>query len=71
MTDTEKFRDIVQQKGLKYKFLAAELGITPFGLQKKIENKTEFKASEVQKLSELLGLSETERTQIFFSPKRD
>lgn len=71
MTDTEKFRDVVRQKGLKYKFLAAELGITPFGLQKKIENQTEFKASEVQKLSALLGLADLERAQIFFAPECD
>lgn len=67
MTDTVKFRAAVKNRGLKYKYLAEKIGITPFGLQKKIENQSEFKASEIQSLAELLGLTESERKQIFFT----
>ena len=51
--------------------LAAALGLTPYGLQKKINNQTEFKASEILTLSEVLHLSEKERNAIFFAKKRD
>lgn len=71
MTDTERLRSAIQRCGLKYKFIANELGLSSYGLQKKIENQSEFKASEIQKLSELLGLSETDRTKIFFARKSD
>lgn len=67
MTDTKRFRDAVKRSGLKYKHIAFELGITPYGLQKKIDNLTEFKASEIVKISEMLRLSEKERANIFFA----
>lgn len=54
---------------MKYRFVAETLGITPYGLQKKIENVTEFKASEISKLSKLLKLSAAEMTEIFFCRK--
>ena len=66
MTNTSLLREAVRKAGLKCKKLAAALGITPYGLQKKVKNCTEFKASEILILSELLGLSEKERTEIFF-----
>ena len=71
MTDTKMLRNAIEKSGLKYKFLAAELGITPYGLQKKIDNETEFKASELFILSELLGLTEKERSAIFFARVRE
>lgn len=66
MTNTKLFRQKVESRGLKYRFLAELLGITPYGLQKKIDNKTEFKASEIVTLSEALDLSAEERNAIFF-----
>lgn len=71
MTDTKLFRQKVKSSGLKYRFLAELIGITPYGLQKKIENKTEFKASEIAALSDALGLSTSERNAIFFASKGD
>lgn len=66
MTDSKTFRAVVSNRGMKYKTLAAGLGITPYGLQKKIDNRSEFKASEIVKLTTALQLSERERDQIFF-----
>lgn len=71
MTDTKLFREKVKHRGLKYAFLADLLGITTFGLQKKIDNVTEFKASEIAKLSEALDLTTDERNHIFFAPSSD
>ena len=67
MTNSRKFRDAVNRAGLKYNYLAKQLDITPFGLQKKIDNMSEFKASEIHKLSKLLNLTDGERNQIFFA----
>lgn len=67
MTDTVKLREAISQKGIKYCFVAKHLGLSQYGLQKKIENDTEFKASEINKVMELLSLSPAERDAIFFA----
>lgn len=67
MTDTVKFREAVAEKGLKYKYIAEKLNMTRQSLQQKIENDSEFKASEIKALQELLELSVTERDAIFFA----
>lgn len=69
MTNTVLFRETVAKSGMKYKHLAQSIGITPFGLQKKIDNRSEFKASEIYKLSDVLNLSEFDRNAIFFDQK--
>ena len=51
LTDTKALRDRILLSGLKYKAIAEQIGITPYTLQLKIENDTEFKVSEVDKLS--------------------
>ena len=71
MTNSALFREAVAKAGIKYKFLAKSLGITPYGLQKKIDNRSEFKASEIYTASEILGLSEHDRNSIFFCKESD
>lgn len=67
MTDTSALRIAVNKSGLKYGKIAFEMGISAYTLQKKINNETEFKASEIVKLSSLLSLTESERSSIFFA----
>ena len=69
MTDSAALRDAVSKAGLKYKFVAEQLKLTPYGLAKKIDNKSDFKASEIAALTDILALSESERTSIFFNKK--
>lgn len=71
MTDTEALRSVIHESGLKYKSIAQALGLTPYGLQKKIDNITEFKASEIALLADILSLSEKQRDAIFFASKCD
>lgn len=66
MTDTKLLRDKIEQSGYKLRFIANKIGITYQGLLKKINNETEFKASEIQALYILLNLNEQEREAIFF-----
>ena len=68
MTDTVKLRELIESKGLKLKFIAEKLGITPYGLQKKINNINEFKVSEVMVLCDILEISDLqEREAIFYA----
>lgn len=49
------------------KFVADYLGLSPYGFQLKLENKQEFKTSEVSALCELLNIkSLKEKEDIFF-----
>ena len=67
MTDTQALRNSIEKAGLKYKFIAEKMGLSTYGLQLKIENDSEFKVSEVDKLAELLNLSIYEKDAIFFA----
>lgn len=67
ITDTKMFRKAVEDSGLKYKALAKRVGITPYGLQRKIDNDNQFKAGEIAAISEFLGLSVEQRDAIFFA----
>lgn len=65
MTDTKALREKIEAKGLKLKAVAEKLGITPYCLQRKINNENEFKVSEVDKLSSMLELTLSETQAIF------
>ena len=71
MTNSALFREAVEKAGIKYKFLAESMGISPYGLQKKIDNRSEFKASEIYTASDVLNLSEEDRNAIFFCRNGD
>lgn len=67
MTDTKKLRERINKAGLKLKYVAQELGISPYTLQMKIDNDTEFKVSEVDTLAKMLHLTLQEKDEIFFA----
>lgn len=57
MTDKLAFEILLKEKGFTKKQIATNLGITEQGLDKKLKNESEFKASELYRLSYLLGIS--------------
>lgn len=67
LTNSSELRDAIISAGFKYGYLAQALGITSYSLQKKIDNITEFKASEIKKLCELLCLDGERKDSIFFA----
>ena len=72
MTDSIALRKKIESRGLKLKFVAEYLGLSPYGLQLKIENKQEFKTSEVAALCELLDIRTLgEKERIFFAKNDD
>lgn len=68
MTNTALLEDRIRASGLKKSYIAKVLGLTRYGLALKIQGATEFKASEITALSELLGIDDwQERDRIFFA----
>ena len=70
MTDTIALRSVIAESGLKYKALAEIMGLSPYTLQMKIDNESEFKASEIDALANALGMDMQQRDSIFFLPKK-
>lgn len=66
MTNTKLLKKKIDLSGYKMKYIAAQLGITYYGLAKKVNNETEFKASEIQILCDLLNVTGEEKEEIFF-----
>lgn len=67
MTDTNALKKLINNNGLKMKYVAEQLGLSPYGFSLKVENKKEFKTSEVAALCELLNIdSLAEKEKIFF-----
>ena len=67
MINTILLEKLIKESGYKKGYIAEKLGISRYGLAKKITNKTEFKTSEVDKLSRILKVTTEEREKIFFS----
>ena len=72
MTNTALLESIIAGSGLKKNYIAKNLGITPEPLIRKIKNASEFKASEIDKLCQLLAIVDPKmREAVFFDPKVD
>lgn len=69
MTDTQLLRKKIDDSGYKLTFVAKKIGITYQGLLNKINNETEFKATEIQMLCEILNIDVQDKEQIFFVSK--
>ena len=69
MTDTEKLNDAILESGIKISAIANKLGISREGFYKKLNNETEFKASEISAMQRILGLTNKKRDEIFFASK--
>ena len=67
MTNTKQLEKYIEKSGYKRSYLAKALGITSYSLALKINNKSEFKASEISVLSNVLGISVEDRMSIFFA----
>ena len=67
MTNTLLLEMAIRRAGLTKKEVARRLGLSIMGLHKKINNLSEFKASEINQLYKMLNLSSLEEQQIFFN----
>lgn len=69
MTDTLKLKALIVEHGYTQKDVAKMLGLSAQSLNKKIHNKTEFKASEISRLCAVFGIENG--TTIFFANRVD
>lgn len=67
MTDTLRLKGLIAEQGIKLSWVAEYLGLSRNGLFLKMTNESEFKASEIAKLKQLLRLTDVETGQIFFN----
>lgn len=67
MTNTSLLEKYIDKSGYKKSYIAAQIGITAYGLNLKINNKSEFKATEIETLCELLNIDIEDRMAIFFA----
>lgn len=65
MVNETLFNQKVSESGYKFNFISKQLGITEFGLIKKRKGTIPFKVDEINKLTELLHLTASERDAIF------
>lgn len=69
MTNTALLVKKIRESGLKKSYLAQKLKLSNYGLQRKIQGKSEFKTGEVQILCEELAINSDEMRVIFFAEK--
>ena len=68
MTNTKKLNETIKRSGLKKKYIAEQIGRTPYGLALKIDGTNEFTAQEIKKLCEILSITDPkEILEIFLS----
>jgi len=66
MANTEMIREYIRDSGYKMQFVARAMEISATALNHKLQGKTEFKLSEAERLSTMLGLNMAERDACFF-----
>lgn len=67
MTNTTLLEEYIEKSGYKKSFIAKALNITAYALTLKINNKSEFKANEIDILCKLLNIGIRDRMRIFFA----
>lgn len=67
MTNTSLLKAKIIERGLVQDAVAMQLGMTSATFNYKLNNKTEFKASEIKKLAKILCLTVDEVFAIFFA----
>lgn len=67
MTNTALLEEYIEKSGYKKSFIAKALNITAYALTLKINNKSEFKANEIDIFCKLLNIGIRDRMRIFFA----
>jgi len=63
----ELLNERIRESGMTMIAIAKKLGILRETLYSRLNGKTEFKASEILKISQVLNLSNVDRDRIFFA----
>lgn len=69
MTNTELLEERIRESGLKKSFIAEKIGVSRATLCALLRAKSEFKASQIRTLCELLNIEDDATMKaIFFTP---
>ena len=67
MTNTELLEKKIDESGFKKSYIAKRIGLkSTYALSKKIRNENEFKATEINRLCELLKINSLEEKELIF-----
>lgn len=66
MTNTKLLKEKIRQSGLKNGYLAERLGVSRTTFCALLRNESEFKASQIKTLCELLGIKDDETLKAIF-----
>lgn len=66
MTDVESLKRLMKENGKSQTELSAELGISDQRLANKLNNREEFRASEIQKLIRIFNMNAKQTDHILF-----
>lgn len=67
MTNTIALRSRIRESGYRLGYIAERLGVSAYTLQRKINNDSEFRVSEVDTMAKLLNMSPAEKDAYFFA----
>lgn len=68
MNNTALLEEKIKKSGYKKKYLAEQLDLSYYGLQKKINNVSDFSSTEISILCRLLNIKTlSEKEKIFFA----
>ena len=67
MTNTTLLEQYIESSGYKKGFIAKQLGLTSYGFMLKVNNQSEFKASEMTTLCKILKINAKDKEAIFFA----
>lgn len=67
MTNTDMLKEKIRSSGLRLGYIIDKLGIAYPTFKRKLNNESEFTASEIVILSQLLSLSDNETKLIFLA----
>ena len=71
MTNKDLLEHYISKSGYKKSFIAKQIGVTSYGFLLKLNNKNEFKATEIETLCTLLNIGVEDRMAIFFAKAVD
>lgn len=67
MTNLEELKRAIQNSGIPITIISKRTHMNRRSLYNKINGKTEFKVSEMDSLSKVIGLNEKKKSEIFFA----
>lgn len=70
MTDLQLLRQLIHDSGLKYSFIATRLGMTPQNFHKYLNGRTEFRASQIRMLCDILHIEDPALAEAVFYARR-